>query len=77
MTSARRKPDGSWPKPWEGDPDIWQGPMPSPHHYDKPLPDATERPCNRCGVPMRPTPRRRMLCSRCFREGDSAPVYIF
>ena len=38
---------------------------------DRPLQDAVPRPCSRCGREFRPTPRRCMLCSRCYGEaGD-------
>ena len=48
---------------------IWQGPMPP--RNDRPLKYKPERPCARCGRRFRPTAKRQLLCSGCFRRGDA------
>ena len=48
---------------------IWEGPMPP--RNDRPLKYKPERPCARCGRRFRPTVKRQLLCSECFRRGDA------
>ena len=42
---------------------------------DRPLPNAAERPCARCGRMFPPSLKRRLLCLGCFKNasgGDEA-----
>ena len=48
---------------------IWEGSMPP--RNDRPLKYKPERPCARCGRRFRPTVKRQLLCSGCFRRGDA------
>ena len=41
---------------------------------DPPLKDKPERSCSRCGGRFRPTAKRQLLCSGCFRRGDAGIV---
>ena len=34
-------------------------------------PEVSARPCACCGHRFKPTPQRRLLCDRCFRQGSS------
>ena len=41
-----------------------------PLNDGRPLKDKPERACARCGRGFRPTVKRRLMCSGCFRRGD-------
>ena len=44
--------------------------MRKPATVDNPLKGKPKRPCASCGNLFQPTVRRRMLCHRCFKDGD-------
>ena len=51
------------------------GPNPMPN-TDPPLKGAPERPCSCCGARFKPTQRRRMLCSYCYRHDGQSGIYL-